>query len=520
MLIPTGVVENEVRRTPWVSVSLLVLLVAVFLVGVRGGFGDRQRRHLGEKVEQALEFWAERPWLRPPVALGELVGPGVAAEISAEVSQLRDVAVARKLVPISYVVAEQQRQLESLFAEAAGAARDRRDLGLAFVPARPALAGLVGHMFLHGDFWHLLGNLLMLFITAPFLEDVYGRVLFGALYLVGGLFAAGAHAIATLYPEVPLVGASGALAVVMGAFLVRLGRSHIRFLFLPILFLPTIRFGFALPAFVVLPLWFVEQVVSARLAPDAPIAWWAHIGGFAFGVAAALTVKLLRVEERWIDPAIEGKIGWAQDPALLKASDARAAGAFATARNSARAVLTKDPGNVDAWRSLLDTETASGRKAEAASAATRLLERYVAMQEHALAATLVDEVGEVLLEELPARFFLAAATARERSGDAEGAYRELETLAATRPNDPAAVRAAMRMAVLARGSGREDDALDLLAWAKAHPACEAGFREAASRAEAEIAAASGRSAETARPLPARRFAAWGEPRTLPAHAGS
>ncbi|MBP7675152.1 MAG: hypothetical protein KBB14_02435, partial [Thermoanaerobaculia bacterium] len=67
--------------------------------------------------------------------------------------------------------------------------------------------------------------------------------------------------------------------------------------------------------------------------------------------------------------------------------------------------------------------------------------------------------------------------------------------------------------------GREDDALDLLAWAKAHPACEAGFREAATRAEAEIAVASGRSAGGARPLPARRFAAWGEPRTLPAHAG-
>ena len=518
MLIPTGVVENEVRRTPWVSISLLCLLVAVFLVGVRGGFGDRQRRHLGEKVEQALEYWVERPWLRPPASLGDLVGPGVAAEISAEVSELRTVAVARRLVPISFVVAEQQRQLESLFAEAAEAARNRRDLGLAFVPARPGVAGLFGHMFLHGDLWHLLGNLLMLFITAPFLEDVYGRLLFGALYLVGGLFAAGAHAIATLHPEVPLVGASGALAVVMGAFLVRLGRSHIRFLFLPILFIPALRFRFALPAFVVLPLWFVEQVVSARLAPDAPIAWWAHIGGFAFGVAAAFAVRLLRVEERWINPAIEGKIGWSQDPALLKASDARAAGAFPTARNSARAVLAKEPGNVDAWRSLLDTEIASGRKAEAASAAARLLDRYVATEEKELAVALVDEVREALLAELPARFFLAAATARERSGDAEAAYAELESLAATRPNDPAAVRAAMRMAALARKTGREDDALDLLAWAKGHPACEEGYREAASRAEAELTAATGRPAGGARPLPARRFAARGEARTLPAHA--
>jgi hypothetical protein len=277
------------------------------------------------------------------------------------------------------------------------------------------------------------------------------------------------------------------------------------------------RFTFALPAFVVLPLWFGEQALSAKLLPEAPVAWWAHIGGFAFGMAVAIGLKLFRVEERWINPAIEGSIGWSQDPGLLKASDARSAGAFATARNSARAVLAKDPGNVDAWRSLLDTEVASGRRAEGAAAATRLLERYASTRESDLAVALVREVEDPLADVLPARFFLAAASVLERAGDAGGAWAELEALVARGPDDPASVRAALKMADFARRAESDAEALDLLAWAKSHPACETGFREAATRAEEEILQRVPALASSCRSLPVRRFAAYGEPRTLPAH---
>jgi hypothetical protein len=214
---------------------------------------------------------------------------------------------------------------------------------------------------------------------------------------------------------------------------------------------------------------------------------------------------------------MESRIGGSQAPPNLTANDARAAGAFVTARNSVRAVLAKDPGNVDAWRSLLDTELASGRRPEAAGAAARLAERYVATGETGLAAALAEEVGEALADVLPARFYLAAASARERGGDDEGAWCELEGLVARSPKDPASVRAALKMAEFARRSERPGEALDLLAWAGSHPACEPGFRESASRAEQEILRASPDLAGTRRSLPARRFATWGEPRTLPAH---
>lgn len=517
MLIPIGVVESEVRRTPWVSIGLLVVLVTLYFAGVRGGLSPKQAREASRELAGAAEFWLEHPWLNAPAALEGLIGGELLKTLSDEVGERHRVAVARRVVPISYVVARQQEELDGRVEAATRLLRSRSDLGLSFVPSRPSIGGLVGHMFLHGDLWHLLGNVLFLFVTAAFLEDVYGRVLFSLLFVVGGLSAAGAHGLLTLRPDLPLVGASGALAAVMGAFLIRLGRSHIRFLFIPILFLPVIRFRFALPAFVVLPLWLGEQVLSARLFPDAPVAWWAHIGGFAFGMAVATGLKLFDVEERWIDPSIEARIGWSQDPAILKANDARAAGAFVTARNSARAALAKEPGNVDAWRSLLDTELVSGRRPEAAGAAARLIERYVAAGENGLAIALDEEVGETLADVLPARFFLAAASARERAGDDDGAWRVLEGLVARSPKDPASVRAALKMAGFARRAGMTPEALDLLDWGRSHPACEPGFREAASRAEEELLRTSPEPPGARRSLPVRRFAAWGEPRAFPAH---
>lgn len=517
MLIPIGVVESEVRRTPWVSIGLLAVLVALFLVGVRGGLSAGQAREVSREVAGAAEFWLEHPWLKAPASLEGLIGAELLGALSEEVGERYRAAVANRAVPISYVVARQQEELDGRVEAARRLLLRGRDLGFAFVPSRPTVAGLVGHMFLHGGFWHLVGNVLFLLVTAPFLEDVYGRVVFSLLYVLGGLFAAGAHGLLTLRPDLPLVGASGALAAVMGAFLIRLGRSHIRFLLVPVLFLPMIRFRFALPAFVVLPLWLGEQLLSARLLPDAPVAWWAHIGGFAFGMAVAAGLKLFDVEERWISPSIEARIGWSQDPAILKANDARAAGAFVTARNSARAVLAKDPGNVDAWRSLLDTELVSGRRPEAAAAATRLVERYAATGEAGLAVALDEEVGEALADVLPARFFLAAASARERAGDEEGAWRELEGFVARSPRDPAAVKAALRLAGFARRAGLTTDALALLAWGRSHPACEPGFRESASRAEEEILRAFPEPPGARRALPVRRFAAWGEPRTFPPH---
>src|SRR5207247_9669974 len=95
------------------------------------------------------------------------------------------------------------------------------------VPARIRPDALITHMFLHAGWLHLLGNLFILYLAGPYIEDVWGRPLFAGFYLVSGLVAALAFVLRYPGLDQPLVGASGAIAGVMGAFLVRYGRPEI-----------------------------------------------------------------------------------------------------------------------------------------------------------------------------------------------------------------------------------------------------------------------------------------------------
>jgi membrane associated rhomboid family serine protease len=140
-------------------------------------------------------------------------------------------------------------------------------------------------MFLHGGWLHIIGNMWSLWIFGDNVEDVMGRWRFVAFYLLTGLAAGVTHWFTNADSVVPTVGASGAIAGVLGAYLVLFPRSRI-ITVLPILFLP---FFFELPAVVYLLFWFLSQVLSGTLSGLSSddvggVAWWAHVGGFAAGV--------------------------------------------------------------------------------------------------------------------------------------------------------------------------------------------------------------------------------------------
>jgi membrane associated rhomboid family serine protease len=134
-------------------------------------------------------------------------------------------------------------------------------------------------MFLHASILHVLGNMLFLWIFGNNVEDQLGPVGFLALYLVGGIVASLVHVAGNLDSTSPFLGASGAIAVVMGAYIVWFPRARVLTVIPPFFFLP-----FRLPAVVVLGLWFVLQVFTQS---SAGIATLAHIGGFVFGVLVA-----------------------------------------------------------------------------------------------------------------------------------------------------------------------------------------------------------------------------------------
>jgi len=139
----------------------------------------------------------------------------------------------------------------------------------------------ITHMFVHGGLFHLIGNLWFLWVFGDNVEDRLGRVRFAVFYLLCGLAALASQVIAAPASGIPMVGASGAIAGVLGAYL-RLYPSARVITLVPFGFLPVIL---TLSARFFLWAWMAFQVASGILSPDGPgVAWWAHIGGFACGM--------------------------------------------------------------------------------------------------------------------------------------------------------------------------------------------------------------------------------------------
>jgi len=164
-----------------------------------------------------------------------------------------------------------------------------------FIPADIRLSGLVGHMFLHGGFLHLLFNMVFLWAVGCVLEDRWGTALFLPLYLGLGIAAAAAHAAWTPDSVEPAVGASGAVAGLMGAFAVQQARTRLRIALVYALGLvPRVRL-MSVPAAVFLLAWFAEQLFWGLLDPGMKtgIAFSAHLGGFVAGALVGLALGRL-----------------------------------------------------------------------------------------------------------------------------------------------------------------------------------------------------------------------------------
>jgi hypothetical protein len=150
-----------------------------------------------------------------------------------------------------------------------------------------AVLSIFTSMFIHGGFAHIIGNMWYLWIFGDNVEDRFGHFGFLLFYLAAGVVAAIAHYATNMQSQLPTVGASGAIAGVLGAYLVAYPRARV------ITLVPLFPFVqvVALPAMVVLGLWFVFQFFSGALtlgtsAVTGGVAFWAHVGGFAFGALA------------------------------------------------------------------------------------------------------------------------------------------------------------------------------------------------------------------------------------------
>lgn len=148
------------------------------------------------------------------------------------------------------------------------------------------LITLITGMFLHGGWMHLIGNVLFLYIFGDNIEDAFGHIQFLLFYLLCGFAASAIQIIADLTSGVPIVGASGAIAGVLGGYLLLYPKARVDIIIIFIVFFKT----FTLPAWIVLCAWFGMQIFGGLSTPSAGggVAYWAHIGGFGAGMLIAL----------------------------------------------------------------------------------------------------------------------------------------------------------------------------------------------------------------------------------------
>jgi membrane associated rhomboid family serine protease len=484
LLLPIAQENSTVRRMPWVTGVIIALNFLALIATSTAGEG---RVAFRQRLSEFLHYLGAHPYLSPPPEVTRRLG----VEFESELEEARRDWQSQGGTVREDQSSEEQTRLNDLARQVVVALERLPAQRFGFLPGAPRLPAVLTSMFMHAGWLHLLGNMLFLFLTGPFIEDFFGRPVFAALYLLSGVAAVAAHVAKDPSSLIPLVGASGAVAGVMGAFLVRLSSARIQFLVLPIPVLWMLRFKVFLPAFVVLPLWLAEQAWYAHSDPDAPVAFWAHVGGFVFGAVAALVIKLTDLEARWINPGIEKETTLAQDPSLEKALEARLAGDLRTARRELRAALARTPDDLDALYESYELALAEANGAEVGRVLPRLLEQYQRLAEHQLVHQLAYDPRWCEVGPLTPRAHLAIAAVFERLNDGGLALEHYGKVVELAPADVSTVRARVRMGLVLQRAGDVKGARQAYEAARAHPACVDPWPGVIERALAEIAGGTG-----------------------------
>jgi len=305
-LIPIGHEQDTVRRLPWVTFSILAICFIVHIfVSIQVRDASSQ---LEERAQELLNYYISHPYLEFDPEIKKQLFGGVEDERIDSLLSIYSQSVSRPRRSVLEKEQEQFNQIGQTFITALDSLPYRK---WGFIPADKSFLALVTYMFIHGGWLHLLGNLLFLYMTGPFIEDLWGRPAFASFYIIVGMLSALLYA--QHYPNFsgPLIGASGAIAGVMGAFLIKYWKIRINFFYF---IFPFFRGTFQAPAWLMLPLWLGLEIFNAGIMDSIStqggggVAHWAHVWGFVLGMAVAFGMSTFKIEEKYIHPKIETKI--------------------------------------------------------------------------------------------------------------------------------------------------------------------------------------------------------------------
>lgn len=355
MLFPIKHESMTARRWPVVTIGLILVNFAIFLCTHQALLAEEQESSLWDVKMQVLALAAQHPELTISGDAQGLVNdfqrrcPTDWAAMQSPSSKTTDSGDAQSESTDDQ--AELQGEMNSLATEYSKLRASSIGEQFGFIPAHPNPIAYLSSIFLHRGWVHLIGNMWFLWLAGFVLEDIWGRPLFLLVYLLAGVGAIQIYAWATPTSMAPLCGASGAVAGLMGAFLVRFPKLKIRLMW----FFDVGLSGFWplwVRAYWLLPLWFGMEIYRGRVAGETDnIAHWAHVGGFAFGALAAVALRYSGLEQQ-ANKAIEAKVSWTTDPECLQANDLIENGRPDEAAVILKKYLTEKPHSIGAWNML------------------------------------------------------------------------------------------------------------------------------------------------------------------------
>jgi membrane associated rhomboid family serine protease len=334
----------------------------------------------------------------------------------------------------------------------------------AFSPSQRSPITYLSSTFLHADWWHVIGNMWFLWLAGFVLEDAWGRSLYLLVYLAAGAMACQFDAWVDPVSIVHSVGASGAIAGLMGAFLVRFPKMKIRMMwFFDLGLFPFRRFW--MRTYWLLPIWVLLEI-NYGMGPGDGIGHWAHVGGFLFGGIAAVTLRYSGLEHK-MNKAIEGKVAWTPDPEITEAGDLMEHGKFDEAAATLNKYLTTKPGSVEAWNLLRASHWQRSDVPAYREATVTLCGLHLQAREYEAAWKDYEEFLQLGGDTMPPAIWLDLCRLPEKQQDFERAVSEYEKLAAAYPSERHSLLAQLAAArICLKRLNRPLDALRLYEAAK------------------------------------------------------
>lgn len=488
MLFPIKHENMKARRWPLVTLGLILVNFAVFLC-THQAMEDQEDPLLSVKAH-VLVLAAQHPELTVPPKAQQLVDdfqryyPSNWAELQTQNDKATGSEDNRK--ESSHDREQLQAEMDSLGTEYSKLAAASIVEQYAFIPAHPKLIAYLSSNFLHGGWLHLIFNMWFLWLAGFVLEDVWGRPLYLVFYLMAGIAATQLDAWASPGSLGGSFGASGAVAGLMGAFLVRFPKLKIRLLWL----FDFGVFGFWrlwVRAYWLLPLWVTMEIYYGRVSGQRDgVAHWAHVGGFFFGAAVALALRRSGLEHK-ANKSVEAKISWTADSEISDATDLIEHERLDEASVILKEYLATKPDSLGAWSLLRTIYWRKNEIPDCREAARKVCELNMLAGMREAAWQDYEEFLNLGGDNMAPPTWLELCSVAEERRDYKRALSEYQKLAAACPSERQSLMAQIGAArILLTRLDRPDEALRLYRAASASVVphldlereIEAGLREA------------------------------------------